>query len=88
VVAGGDLPQKKPDPAPLLHIAHRLDVPAAALVMVGDGAQDIEAARRAGARGVGVEGGIQPREHLLRAKPDTMLRSLSELPDLIRSWQQ
>ena len=87
IVAGGDLPQKKPDPAPLRHIAKQLDVSPAELVMVGDGPQDIECARAAGTRSIGVENGIAQRERLLAARPDAMIPSLCALPELLRRWQ-
>mgnify|MGYP000263824145 CR=1 FL=1 len=85
VVAGDDLPQKKPDPAMVRHSAELLGVPAAGLVMVGDGPQDILSGRGAGAFTVGVRGGIQAIERLLAAKPDVVIDSLSELPALISS---
>ncbi|MFZ5890332.1 MAG: HAD family hydrolase [Myxococcota bacterium] len=86
VLAGNDLPRSKPDPLPVQHIAERLSLPAAALVMVGDGAQDVLSGRGAGARTVGVRDGIQPIERLLAAKPDVLIDSLDELPAVIERW--
>ena len=86
VVAGGDLPQIKPHPLPLQHIAQRLGLSTAELVMVGDGPQDILCAKAAGSRSVGVEGGIQARDRLIASNPDVLLRSLAELPRLVASW--
>jgi phosphoglycolate phosphatase len=86
IVAGGDLPQNKPHPSLLLHVAERLQLSTAELVMVGDGPQDILCAKAVGARGVGVEGGILAHERLLASKPDVLLRSLHELPALIEHW--
>jgi phosphoglycolate phosphatase len=86
VVAGGDLPKNKPDPLPLQHIAQRLGLSTAQLVMVGDGPQDIACAKAAGARSVGVEGGFQVREGLVAAEPDVLLASLLELPALVAGW--
>ena len=83
VLAGGDLPRKKPDPAPLFHIAERLGLAPHELAMVGDGSQDVEAGRAAGALTIGVRGGIIPFERLLAAAPDVMLDSLVELPALL-----
>jgi phosphoglycolate phosphatase len=80
VVAGDDLPRKKPDPLPILHLSERLGVPVESVLVVGDGAQDIEAGRAAGARAVGVRHGIQPIERLLAANPERVLDSLAELP--------
>jgi phosphoglycolate phosphatase len=84
VVGGGDLPKSKPDPLPLLHIAEELQLTPAELVMVGDGAQDIACAKAAGAHSVGVEGGIQGQEQMLRAGPDFVLKSLTELPAVVQ----
>jgi phosphoglycolate phosphatase len=86
LAAGDDLPQRKPDPAPIFHIAGALGLAPEELVVVGDGAQDVLAGKRAGARTVGLEGGIQPIERLLAAAPDVLLPSLAELPPLVRSW--
>lgn len=47
-VSGDTLPDKKPHPAPLLHACAQLAVPAAAAWMIGDSANDAEAARAAG----------------------------------------
>jgi phosphoglycolate phosphatase-like HAD superfamily hydrolase len=86
IVAGGDPPEKKPSPAPMFFIAERLGLAPAALVMVGDGPQDVLSAKAAGARSVGVEGGIQARERLVASAPDALLGSLVELPALIEAW--
>lgn len=88
LVAGDDLEHKKPDPAPLLSIARTLDVAPTALVMVGDGPQDIECGRAAGALTVGVRGGMLPEELLRAARPDALLADLGELPALLRRWAQ
>lgn len=49
VLVGGDtLPQRKPDPAPLLLACERLGVAAADALYVGDDLRDIQAARAAG----------------------------------------
>lgn len=87
VVAGGDLAEKKPAAAPLLSIARTLNMDIARLVMVGDGPQDIECARRAGARSVGLLNGYSPRERLSEAKPDVLIPTLFELRDVIRRWR-
>jgi phosphoglycolate phosphatase len=86
VVAGGDLPKTKPDPLPLLHIAAQLALSPSELVMVGDGAQDIACAKAAGARSVGVDGGMQGRDQMLAAGPDVFLATLAELPAVIAGW--
>ena len=87
IVAGGDLPEKKPAPGPLLLLAKGLRATPESMVMVGDGPQDIECARRAVVRSVAVESGFTSHERLLAAHPDVMLRSLAELPDVIQRWR-
>lgn len=87
LVAGGDLPEKKPAPGPFLHLCKLLRATPEAMVMVGDGPQDIEGARRAGMRSVAVDSGFFSRDRLLSARPDVMLRSLSELPEVIHRWR-
>jgi phosphoglycolate phosphatase len=87
IVAGGDLLEKKPAPGPLLHIAKVLRVSPAAMVMVGDGPQDIECARRAKVRSVAVDAGFFAEERLLQCNPDVLLKSLFELPEVIQRWR-
>ena len=87
IVAGGDLPEKKPAPGPLLLLAKGLRATPESMVMVGDGPQDIECARRAVVRSVAVESGFTSHERLLAAHPDVMLRSLAELPEVIQRWR-
>jgi len=48
VVAGDTLPQKKPDPAPLLYACSHLGVRPAEMLIIGDSMNDVEAARAAG----------------------------------------
>lgn len=88
VSCGDDGGEKKPAPAPLYKLASELGVPAESLVMVGDGAQDVLSGRAAGARTVGVRGGIQAPERMLAARPDAVIDSLAELPDLLGRWAQ
>lgn len=85
VIAGGDLEAIKPDPAPLREIARRFDVAASSLVMVGDGPQDVECGRSAGALTVGVGGGIADLERLMASRPDWFIASLHELPALLKN---
>jgi phosphoglycolate phosphatase len=87
IVAGGDVPEKKPAPGPLLHLSKLLSHPTESMVMVGDGPQDIECARRAGMRAVGVESAFGNVDRLIASRPDVMLRTLSELPEVIQRWR-
>jgi phosphoglycolate phosphatase len=88
VVAQGDVPETKPHPAPLQRIAEMLGVPCSRLVMVGDGPQDIECARAAGARSIGIsEALILPIERLLAARPDQVV-ALADVPSVIERWRR
>ena len=48
VVSGDTLPQKKPDPAPLLHVSRAFGFPPAQMLAIGDSLNDALAARAAG----------------------------------------
>lgn len=48
VVSGDTLPQKKPDPAPLLHACKQMGVAPNDMLMIGDSLNDAQAARAAG----------------------------------------
>lgn len=63
VVSGDRLPQRKPDPAPLLLAAAELGLAPQACVYVGDAPRDIEAGQAAGMRTVAAAFGyIRPHE--------------------------
>jgi len=86
-IAGGDLPEKKPHPRPLLVVAERLGADPRRCAMVGDGPQDIDAGRAAGMRTVGVRGGFLAIERLLAARPDVLLDDLSGLTSIVAGWR-
>lgn len=77
--------QRKPHPAPLRLALHRLRVPAKACVYVGDTPEDVEMARRAGVRIIGVRGPFPTAERIRAAHPDRMLDSIRELPRHLRA---
>jgi len=87
IIGGGDLPALKPDPLPLITIAEQVHCKPTELVVVGDGPQDVEAGKRAGAFTIGVRGGIASPERLLASDPDLVLPSLWELPAAIAQLQ-
>jgi 2-phosphoglycolate phosphatase len=86
VAAEGDLPERKPSPAPILWVAERLGLCPEQIVVVGDGPQDVESGRRAGSRTVGVLGGIPSRKRLEAAGADVLIESLAELPHVMHRW--
>ncbi|NIC07894.1 phosphoglycolate phosphatase [Billgrantia bachuensis] len=77
---GGDsLSQKKPDPAPLLHVAAHFDQPPGACLMVGDSRHDVAAGRAAGFRTLAVPYGYNHGEPIRDSQPDALVDSLAEL---------
>lgn len=75
-----DASRKKPHPAALHLVLRRLRVRAEDCVYVGDAAEDIEMARRAGVRAIGVLGPFPTAERIRAARPDLLLESIRELP--------
>ncbi|WP_024327593.1 phosphoglycolate phosphatase [Thioalkalivibrio sp. AKL19] len=83
VVAGDALPQKKPDPAPLLHAAEKLGVEPSESLMVGDSKSDVKAARAAGFQIVCMTYGYNHGKDIRDENPDAVLDRLDELPGLL-----
>ncbi|HTW24177.1 MAG TPA: HAD family hydrolase [Candidatus Baltobacteraceae bacterium] len=79
-VCSEDASRKKPHPAPLLRALQRLGAKPADCVYVGDAPEDIEMARRAGVRAIGVLGPFPTAERLRGEKPELLLESIRELP--------
>ncbi len=80
VIIGGDtLPQRKPDPAPLLEAARRLQVEPAACLMVGDSRHDIEAARNTGMKVVAVPYGYNHGDDISLSQPDQLVSRIDQL---------
>jgi phosphoglycolate phosphatase len=83
--AGGDSDLKKPDPDPLLRLCAALGFPPEQMVLVGDGPQDVECGKRAGARTIGVEG-MGSVAALKASAPDALV-TIPEVAPLIQSWR-
>lgn len=82
-VCSGDTRSKKPHPEPLRLALRQMQLEAACCVYVGDAPQDVEMARRAGVRAIGVLGPFPTEKRLRAARPEFLLGSLEELPDLL-----
>lgn len=83
-VCSGDTEKKKPHPAPLQLALRKLRLKAFECVYVGDAPEDLEMARRAGVRAIGVLGAFSTEERLRAARPDELLESIRELPAALR----
>lgn len=85
VVSGDTLPQKKPDPAPLLHAAREFGVAPEDALMVGDSVSDVKAARAAGFQIVCVSYGYNHGMDIRDAAPDAVIDSMVELRGLLEA---
>jgi HAD superfamily hydrolase (TIGR01509 family) len=84
-VCSEDVPKKKPHPAPLNLALTRLRADPDECVYVGDTAEDVEMARRAGVRPIGVLGPFPTADRIRAARPDTILRSIRDLPRYLQA---
>ncbi len=83
-VCSGDTRRKKPHPEPLRLAMRQMELDPSACVYVGDAPQDVEMAQRAGVRAIGVLGPF-PTERRLRAiRPEFLIGSIEELPDVLK----
>lgn len=87
VVSGDTVPALKPDPRPLLLAASECGVVPGECCMVGDSRIDVQAARAAGFRPVGVSYGYHQGEDLQALGAEAVLDSLAELPTWLASAQ-
>lgn len=85
IVSGDTLPQKKPDPAPLLHAAKFFGVDPAQALMVGDSVSDVKAARAAGFQIVCMSYGYNHGEDIRKSHPDAVLDALTEIRPLLEA---
>ena len=83
-VCSGDTRYRKPHPAPLRLALRQMGLEPAACVYVGDSPEDLEMARRADVRAIAVLGPFPTEARLRAAKPDFLLDSINELPDVLR----
>ncbi len=86
LVGGDTLPERKPHPAPLLHAARILDVPAERCIYVGDAERDIQAGRAAGMRTIAARYGyLSDPQDAQRWQADHVIDSPAELAALLVS---
>jgi HAD superfamily hydrolase (TIGR01509 family) len=83
-VCSGDTAEKKPHPAPLQLALGKMRLDPSACIYVGDTPQDLQMAQRAGVRSIAVLGPFPTEKQLRAAQPEFLLRSIQELPALLR----
>jgi HAD superfamily hydrolase (TIGR01549 family) len=75
-----DAKNKKPHPEPLQLALKRLHAKPRNCLYIGDTAEDMEMARRAGVREIGVLGPFPTAQRIRAARPQLLLNSVQELP--------
>jgi len=83
-VCSGDTLRKKPHPEPLRLALRQMELDPSACVYVGDAPQDVEMAKRAGVRAIGVLGPFPTEKRLRAARPELLIGSIEELPDVLK----
>ena len=82
IIGGDTLPERKPDPKPVMEAVRRLGGPAEAAVMVGDSENDVNAGRRAGVGSTcAVTYGFRAAEQLRETAPDVMIERFEQLKE-------
>jgi phosphoglycolate phosphatase len=84
VIAGDALPQKKPDPAQLLHACRGFGIVPREMLMIGDSVNDAEAARAAGCPVFCVTYGYNEGQDVRELDVDAIVPSLIEAARLIQ----
>lgn len=82
-ICSEDANHRKPHPAPLRKAMQRLGVKPADCIYAGDTPEDIEMARRARVRSVGVMGPFPSSTRLAAAHPDVLIHSITELAEIL-----
>jgi len=83
-VCSGDTAHKKPHPAPLNFALQCIGLKAADCVYVGDSPEDVQMAKSAHVRVIGVLGPFPTEKRLRAAKPDLLLNSIADLPAALK----
>ncbi|HWY25876.1 MAG TPA: phosphoglycolate phosphatase [Nevskia sp.] len=82
-IGADELPQRKPHPAPLLHIAASFGLKPAECLMVGDSVNDVEAARAAGMPVIAVSYGYNHGAPIADSRPDAVVDRFAQIVELI-----
>lgn len=83
VLGGDSLAQKKPDPAPLLHVCQTLGINPEQSLMVGDSENDVLAAQAAGMAVVGLTYGYNYGKSIADSHPDCVMNNITGLLELL-----
>jgi HAD superfamily hydrolase (TIGR01549 family) len=86
-VCSGDTEHKKPHPGPLNFALKCIGLKAEECIYVGDSPEDVQMAKGAKVRVIGVPGPFPTEKRLRASKPDLLLNSLLELPAALKQLQ-
>jgi HAD superfamily hydrolase (TIGR01549 family) len=83
-VCSGDTEHKKPHPGPLNFALRCIGLKPAQCVYVGDSPEDVQMAKSANVRVIGILGPFPTEKRLRAAKPDLLLNSIADLPAALK----
>lgn len=83
-VCSGDTEDKKPHPGPLNFALQRIGLDPAHCVYVGDSPEDVQMAKSANVRVIGILGPFPTEKRLRASNPDLLLTSIADLPAAIK----
>jgi len=83
VVCGDTCVRRKPDPAPVLYACQQLGVAGARSVVIGDSANDVQAARAAGCRALVVPYGYTEGQPVEQLNADAIVATLRDAADWV-----
>jgi len=83
-VCSGDTKHKKPHPGPLNFALKCIGLKPAHCVYVGDSPEDVQMAKRAHVRVIGILGPFPTEARLRAANPDLLLNSIADLPAALK----
>lgn len=87
IVTGADAP-RKPSPDGVVKCANEIGLSPEECVLVGDSQADIITGKAAGIMTIAIPTGVAKEELLFQEGPTAIIRSLAELPSLIRNLNQ
>jgi phosphoglycolate phosphatase len=79
IIGGDTVPERKPNPLPVIEAIRRLGGQPDATVMIGDSENDINAGRRAETRTCAASYGFRTAEQLRKTNPDAIIASIDQL---------
>jgi len=88
VIGGETLPQRKPDPAPVLKAVQDLGGAPETSLMIGDGPQDIQAGVSAGLKTCVVKYGFGFSNKVLSLDPDFQIENFNQLKEILYAFNK